>query len=99
MQRIHCLAEIEASASFWEQCGNPLFGASHIHDASDEPSVARPTTLAGPREMETPKPCWSKMVLDTPGTLQPGAEKTIRRNGQPMAMNNNRDTIDHAQNG
>jgi len=34
---------------------------------------------------------WS---LDTLGTLGPGEEKTIKRNGQPMALNNGGDTID-----
>lgn len=28
------------------------------------------------------------------GTLQPGEEKVIKRNGQAMAMNNGGDTID-----
>jgi hypothetical protein len=33
-------------------------------------------------------------VLDSLGTVAPGEEKTIRRSGQPMAMNNTGDTID-----
>jgi endonuclease/exonuclease/phosphatase family metal-dependent hydrolase len=33
-------------------------------------------------------------TLDSLGTLQPNGEKTIRRNGQPMALNNNGDTVD-----
>ena len=33
-------------------------------------------------------------TLDSLGTLQPNQEKTIRRNGQPMSLNNNGDTID-----
>jgi len=33
-------------------------------------------------------------TLDLLGTLQPGEEKVIKRNGQAMAMNNGGDTID-----
>jgi exonuclease III len=33
-------------------------------------------------------------VLDSLGSMAPGEEKTIRRGGQPMAMNNTGDTID-----
>jgi len=32
-------------------------------------------------------------TLNSLGTLQPGQEKTIKRNGQPMALNNQGDTI------
>ena len=33
-------------------------------------------------------------LLDSLGTVAPGEEETIRRSGQPMAMNNTGDTID-----
>ena len=33
-------------------------------------------------------------VLDALGTLNPNEEKKIKRNGQPMALNNTGDTID-----
>src|SRR5262245_17459129 len=33
-------------------------------------------------------------ALDSIGTLQPGQQKSIKRNGQAMAMNNNGDTIE-----
>lgn len=35
-----------------------------------------------------------RWVLDTLGTLQPGEEKVLQRNGQPMALNNTGDTVE-----
>jgi hypothetical protein len=51
----------------------------------------QPVSLTGWRLRDLSGRTWS---LDPLGTLQPGQERTIRRNGQPMAMNNNGDTID-----
>lgn len=51
----------------------------------------RPVSPVGWRLRDLAGKTWS---LDTLGTLQPGEEKTIRRQGQAMALNNQGDTID-----
>lgn len=51
----------------------------------------QPVSLVGWRLRDRAGRTWA---LDSLGTLQPGEVKTLRRNGQPMALNNQGDTVD-----
>lgn len=52
---------------------------------------SQPISLSGWKLRDLAGRKWS---LDGLGTLQPGQEKTIKRSGQPMALNNGGDTVD-----
>lgn len=70
---------------------NPPGDENQNEEATIRNFGTQPIILVGWKLRDNTGKTWSLDVLDT---LQPGQEKTIKRKGQPMAMNNNGDTID-----
>jgi hypothetical protein len=70
---------------------NPKGDDSQLEEITLKNMSAQPVSLVGWHVRDLAGQTWT---LDSLGTLQSNQEKTIRRNGQPMALNNNGDTID-----
>lgn len=70
---------------------NPAGNESQNEAATIRNIGTMPASLVGWNLRDLAGRTWS---LDTLGTLPPGMERTIERLGQPMAMNNDGDTID-----
>jgi len=67
-------------------------GNENQHEAAEiKNSGTRPVNLSGWKLRDLADKMWSLADL---GTLTPNGHETITRSGQPMAMNNGRDTID-----
>jgi hypothetical protein len=70
---------------------NPEGDENQNEEATIKNVGGQPVNLQGWKLRDLAGKTWS---LNELGTIEPGAEKTIRRKGQPMAMNNGGDTID-----
>jgi hypothetical protein len=70
---------------------NPPGDESQNEEATLANDGTQPVSLTGWTLRDRTGRSW---VLDSLGTMAPGEEKAIQRDGQPMAMNNTGDTID-----
>jgi exonuclease III len=70
---------------------NPPGDDSQNEEATLKNFGGQPASVIGWRLRDLSGRTWT---LDALGTLQPGEQKTVRRLGQPMALNNRGDTID-----
>ena len=70
---------------------NPLGNDTRNEEVSLKNVGSQAVTMTGWKLRDLAGRTWN---LDSLGPLQPGQEKTIKRNGQPMALDNRGDTID-----
>jgi exonuclease III len=70
---------------------NPAGNENQNEQATIQNLGTEPVDLTSWKLRDLAGRSWS---LDELGVLEPGEEKTITRNGQPMALNNNGDTVD-----
>ena len=70
---------------------NPVGDDTQNEEVTVKNFGSQPVNLTGWKLRDLAHTAW---VLDSLGTLGPSEEKTIKRNAQPMALNNTGDTID-----
>ena len=70
---------------------NPAGNENQNEEITVKNFGGQPVSLVGWKVVDPTGKAWS---LDGLGNLQPDEEKTIKRMGQPMAMNNSGDTVD-----